>query len=57
MIEDFDLFPREEPFDPFGVMLFKAADFSIRPFRGGGESKSVEFAPLPAPALPSKDAP
>jgi hypothetical protein len=24
MIEDFDLFPREEPFDPFGVMLFKA---------------------------------
>ncbi len=24
MIEDFDLFPREEAFDPFGVMLFKA---------------------------------
>ena len=24
MIEDFDLWPREEPFDPFGVMLFKA---------------------------------
>jgi hypothetical protein len=24
MIEEFDLFPREEPFDPFGVMLFKA---------------------------------
>lgn len=24
MIDDFDLFPREEPFDPFGVMLFKA---------------------------------
>jgi hypothetical protein len=24
MIEDFDLFQREDPFDPFGVMLFKA---------------------------------
>ena len=24
MIEDFDLFPREEAVDPFGVMLFKA---------------------------------
>jgi len=24
MIEDFDLAPRGEPFDPFGVMLFKA---------------------------------
>jgi hypothetical protein len=24
MIEDFDLFPRRDPFDPFGVMLFKA---------------------------------
>ena len=24
MIEEFDLSPRGEPFDPFGVMLFKA---------------------------------
>lgn len=24
MIDDFDLLPRREPFDPFGVMLFKA---------------------------------
>jgi hypothetical protein len=24
MIEDYDLLPRDEPFDPFGVMLFKA---------------------------------
>jgi hypothetical protein len=24
MIDDFDLLPRKEPFDPFGVMLFKA---------------------------------
>ena len=24
MIDEFDLFPREEPFDPFSVMLFKA---------------------------------
>ena len=24
MIDDFGLYPREEPFDPFSVMLFKA---------------------------------
>jgi len=24
MMDDFSLYPREEPFDPFSVMLFKA---------------------------------
>ena len=24
MLDDFSLYPREEPFDPFSVMLFKA---------------------------------
>lgn len=24
MMDDFGLYPREEPFDPLGVMLFKA---------------------------------
>jgi hypothetical protein len=24
MIDEFGLYPREEPFDPFSVMLFKA---------------------------------
>jgi len=24
MIDEFDLMPQEEPFDPFAVMLFKA---------------------------------
>ena len=24
MLDDFGLYPREEPFDPFSVMLFKA---------------------------------
>ena len=24
MMDDFGLYPREEPFDPFSVMLFKA---------------------------------
>jgi hypothetical protein len=24
MIDDFGLYPREEPFDPFSAMLFKA---------------------------------
>ena len=45
MIDDFGLYPREEPFDPFSVMLFKAlqvvaflffiALLAMRPSQGG----------------------